>query len=442
MSPERWRQGLTTNEGMALADGETPDVDSMYADECDLVDVMDLIRTKRFDEAEAILNTRPRTNMLMSLRERLRKTLANAREREGRQLAKVRQGEVALESGEITPANLGELSDFAAKIANTELVPKHYRGRPEAVIACFAAGAEMGLKPMASLRSFGIINGRAVLYGDGIRAVVLIHPSVTSIVEEEIGKPLFGKDGAANPDYGWRVTITRNINGVEMTFAREFTVDDAILANLWKRSRKDAAGGDSVWAKYPKRMLYWRAMGYAVRDALADAMVAGNVQFEGEDAPIDMGKAEVVDARPPSATSRLAQVVGAEKAGEAQDTPEGVAESSTPDRAAGNSDASGDPGGQGIEHGQEEGLEPPKPPAGGDAKDGNAQGDDDEGSATAAVIKMIAAGDFDGAAGVLNRAVDMAPELKKRLRTKLADSRKKAKAAGAEKPDGGQADLV
>lgn len=75
--------------------------------------------------------------------------------------------------GNVDLAVLAPLGDFAQQIAKTEFVPATLRNRPEAVLACFMTGQELGIAPMQSLRQIDIIEGRPALRAELMRAIVL-----------------------------------------------------------------------------------------------------------------------------------------------------------------------------------------------------------------------------------------------------------------------------
>ena len=63
-------------------------------------------------------------------------------------------------------------ASIATSLVKTSFVPDAFRGKPEEATAAILSGAEVGLSPMASLRSFDIIQGSAAARAITLRAIV------------------------------------------------------------------------------------------------------------------------------------------------------------------------------------------------------------------------------------------------------------------------------
>jgi hypothetical protein len=72
----------------------------------------------------------------------------------------------------IIPRSLEDLTKLSELLAKSELLPKALRGKVPDVAMTIMAGQEMGFTPMASLRSFHVIEGRPVLSASGKVALV------------------------------------------------------------------------------------------------------------------------------------------------------------------------------------------------------------------------------------------------------------------------------
>lgn len=168
-----------------------------------------------------------------------------------------------------------------------------------AVATAIMAGAELGLAPMASLRSFTVISGRPALYGDGLINVV-----------RRSGKAEFIRFGFTNgPDddtkVGW-CEAKRKDTGEEHRV--EFSIADAKTAGLWDerekvtRYKKGGQGtfeavNDAPWHRFWKRMLQWRATGYCLRELFADVLGGMTDEYEARDIA---GETQVRDITPAS----------------------------------------------------------------------------------------------------------------------------------------------
>ncbi len=156
-----------------------------------------------------------------------------------------------------------------------------------AVAVAIMSGAELGLKPMVSLRSFTVINGKPALYGDGLIIVVRMSGKVAYLRTgcEERNGDMVGFCEAKRLDTGEDKRV-------------EFSQADAVRAGLWPSSPtvrrkvwennqqvwKDVPN-DTPWARFPQRMLAWRAAGYCLRELFGD--VLGGIRDEFEVREID-----------------------------------------------------------------------------------------------------------------------------------------------------------
>lgn len=73
----------------------------------------------------------------------------------------------------IVPRTIDEATALAERLSKSSLLPKSMQGKMPDVLMTILAGQEMGLTPMASLRSFHVIEGKPVLSSDGMVAIVL-----------------------------------------------------------------------------------------------------------------------------------------------------------------------------------------------------------------------------------------------------------------------------
>ena len=149
-----------------------------------------------------------------------------------------------------------------------------------AVSIAIMFGAELGLPPMAALRSMAVINGRPALYGDGLVSVV-----------RRSGKSAYirmGYDEKARAGY---CEAKRIDTGEELRVV--FSEADARQAGLWSDQPKIKRNGrngpyetdnDSPWYRHPKRMLQWRATGFCLRNLFADVLAGVLTDDEAREA--------------------------------------------------------------------------------------------------------------------------------------------------------------
>jgi len=178
----------------------------------------------------------------------------------------------------LIPTTTDEFVRLAGLLFRSQMVPKQF-DTAEKVLMAMMMGADVGFTPTQAISNIAVINGKASIFGDGLTAIA--RRAGNQLKEWSTGSV---KDG----DYTAHCKIIRADNGEEIE--RDFSIDDAIRAGLWQTepvlTRYKKGGGsyevknDSPWYKYPKRMLMWRARGWAVRDGLSDQMYGLQVAEE------------------------------------------------------------------------------------------------------------------------------------------------------------------
>jgi hypothetical protein len=172
----------------------------------------------------------------------------------------------------VIPTSIDEVFRLAEGLSkSSEMIPESYRkvkgaDRPieetQAMIcAAILRGLEVGLAPLQALSSIAVINGRATLWGDALRALVI---QAGHWIDCEVTGS--GMDAIAT------ATLTRS-NGSKLV--RTFSMTDAKRANL--------IGKAGPWMQYAPRMLMNRATAFAVRDGAADVLMGLGVAEEAED---------------------------------------------------------------------------------------------------------------------------------------------------------------
>jgi hypothetical protein len=191
----------------------------------------------------------------------------------------------------LAPRTFDEAQQFAKMLAQSDLVPKDYKGKAGNVMVAIQMGAELGLSPMQAIQNIAVINGRPSLWGDAMLALVLAHPECDDVQETDDGNT---------------ATCTVLRKG-RKPVVRTFSVEDAKQAGL--------AGKDGPWRNYPKRMRQMRARAFALRDAFADVMRGLHVAEEAQDIPMVEARATVRDPAPES-TGQIGSGSGAEHVAE------------------------------------------------------------------------------------------------------------------------------
>ncbi|MDN5503251.1 MAG: recombinase RecT [Comamonas sp.] len=182
---------------------------------------------------------------------------------------------------DLSPQNFEQALTFSNYLADSDMVPKDFKGKPGNCLIAMQWGAELGLKPLQSLQNLAVINGRPALWGDAVIALVLSSPVCEYVTEE---------------DDGHTATCRVKRKGAPEQ-VRTFSMEDAQKAGL--------AGKQGPWSQYPKRMRQMRARAFALRDVFPDVLRGMPVAEELQDmaaatttaGPSErhMGSAEVVD---------------------------------------------------------------------------------------------------------------------------------------------------
>ena len=166
--------------------------------------------------------------------------------------------------GAVELKTMDDLRWFCGTMAKSRLVPAAYQGKPEDILVCIQHGAELGLKPLQSLNTIAVINGRPTLYGDGIPALL----DASGLCED--------RDEYIEGEGDKMTAVCRlKRRGMQTPILRTFSVSDAKAAGLW--------GKAGPWTQYPKRMLAMRARSWAARDGFADVLRGLHVREEVAD---------------------------------------------------------------------------------------------------------------------------------------------------------------
>lgn len=143
------------------------------------------------------------------------------------------------------------------------------RMTPAMVMVALQMGLEVGLPPMTALKNIAVINGKPTIWGDALLALAYRKNLIESIDEDVRGE---GDQRAA--------VCTVERRGMRQPVTRTFSVADAKRAGLWGRS--------GPWSSYPDRMLAMRARGFALRDAVPDALGGFTLAEEAQDLQVQV----------------------------------------------------------------------------------------------------------------------------------------------------------
>jgi hypothetical protein len=212
----------------------------------------------------------------------------------------------------VAPTSLDEAWRLAQHMANSDLVPKSFRSKPEDVLVAIQLGTEIGLAPMQALQSIAVINGRPSVWGDGFLALIMgsaLYRNHDEYYEVE-GQRVDGLNAEALKKDTTAAVCTFWRRGKPEPVTRRFTIGQAKKAQLLDKK-------DTPWIGYPDRMLLMRARSWAGRDCFPDLLrgirTAEEALDEREtiDAPIVREVKRVSETpRPAPPTERVDETTG------------------------------------------------------------------------------------------------------------------------------------
>lgn len=178
----------------------------------------------------------------------------------------------------LVPRSIEECVDLATRLAESSLLPAAMRGKIPDVLITIMAGQELGLPPMAALRSIDVIEGKPRLSSDVMVAIVLGS-----------GKAAYfrrTKESAESVTYE-----TLRIGATEPRTCT-WTIAMAKTASLHLKDN---------WRGYPRAMLAARAKAELARDVYPDVLAGCYIEDEVDSgvtftAPRGAQNTDVIDA--------------------------------------------------------------------------------------------------------------------------------------------------
>lgn len=165
----------------------------------------------------------------------------------------------------IAPRTLAEAKELSTVLAAANSLPASLKKSPADIVAIVLAGAELGIPPMASIRSIHLIDGKPVLSADAMAGLCLRDRDVCEYLTLVVSTDA-------------KATYRAKRKGAPEPVEISFTIEQAKIAGLV---------GKGNWAKYPAAMLRARAMSAIARAVFPD--LVGNLydSDELEPAPVE-----------------------------------------------------------------------------------------------------------------------------------------------------------
>lgn len=164
----------------------------------------------------------------------------------------------------MTPSNMGEAMKYAEMLANSDLVPKDYKGKAGNVIIAVQMGQEVGLSPIQAVQNIAVINGHPSIWGDALPALAKRNPDYEYLHTEW--------------DEDRMVATCRGKRKGEPEEVQTFSWTDAERAGLAKKD---------TYKNYPQRMCMIRARSWVIRNVFPDSLKGLYVAEEALDIPAD-----------------------------------------------------------------------------------------------------------------------------------------------------------
>ena len=89
---------------------------------------------------------------------------------------------------DLSPQTFEQALTFSNYLADSDMVPKDFKGKPGNCLVAIQWGMEIGLKPLQAMQNIAVINGRPSLWGDAVIALVRSSPLCEYIIEEDDGR--------------------------------------------------------------------------------------------------------------------------------------------------------------------------------------------------------------------------------------------------------------
>jgi len=177
-------------------------------------------------------------------------------------------------------AELQAAGSLAETICKTSFVPEHFRGKPAETAAAILTGHELGLSPMASVRSIFVIKGTPGMYAKAMVAVV-----------QAAGHQVWADE--------------QSDDRVVMCGRRKGTSE--VVRTTWDRARVEKAKltSNAKYQENPQQMMVARGQAEICRQIAADAL--HGVPFAAEELE------DMAPIRASAHVSRAAEVLGVQQ---------------------------------------------------------------------------------------------------------------------------------
>ena len=161
-------------------------------------------------------------------------------------------------------AVMADAHALAKAVAGTQMIPKHFQGKPDECAAAMLYGASLGLDPMQSVRQIYVVHGQAALYARAMAALTM-----------GVGHDV------------WTVETS----DTAVTVAGQRRGSQHVEQSTWTYERAKKAGytSNNKYQQDPQAMLYSKAVSEVCRkiapDVLSGVYSVEEMQLEGAHQP-------------------------------------------------------------------------------------------------------------------------------------------------------------
>lgn len=169
------------------------------------------------------------------------------------------------------PQNMLEVRALAEYLAKSKFIPQSFRGDLNTAVMLIVTCKQYGL-PITALSEVMEVNGKVGFWGRTKLGIVL---------KSGVCEYLIAKEKTDT-----KCVVVAKRKGWPEEVKVEWTIEQAEKAGLVRRS--------DAWQKYPKRMLYWRAISDAISEVFPDVIQGFSTVEELEEEPAQ--EAQVMEA--------------------------------------------------------------------------------------------------------------------------------------------------
>lgn len=156
---------------------------------------------------------------------------------------------VAIIDGMLAPADAAQMMAMAEFIARSDLKPKGLKTAHD-VFLVMVYGQAYGYTQAVALQCLHVVKGKVCLSGEAMVGKIQSHPLCKEYQAWSEGEG----DERVGVVQSWRKGREKPNREVR------FSLQDAIEAGLYDHEWRDSNGEPSVWVKYTKDMLIWKAV--------------------------------------------------------------------------------------------------------------------------------------------------------------------------------------